>query len=150
MERCRFLIQDDTPRNLRIEPAADGLGRRLKIREVVVAVQNIERARQSYRELFDLEPRHVHNTTSDLLGYRVVPSWGSIVLAHPERKQNAMSDQLAQRGEGVYAVTLVADDVNRARTDVVSRGIAVEDDPSGFLIAHRSKRCGARLRIAQA
>ncbi len=143
-----FLIQDDSPRALRIEPARQGLGSRLQARELVVAVKNIEVARQAFRELLEIEPKYVQNTTGELVGYRVPAPWGAIVLAHPERNRNAMSDQLAQRGEGPYALTLAVDDVNRTRRDIVKRGIQVEDDATGFLIAPEAT-CGARIRLAQ-
>lgn len=143
-----FLIQDDSPRALRIEPSRQGLGSRLQAKEMVIAVKNIEVARQACRELLDIEPKYVQNTTGELAGYRVAASWGGIVLAHPERNRNAMSDQLAQRGEGPYALTLTADDVNRARSDIVRRGINVEDDATGFLISPEAT-CGARIRLAQ-
>ncbi len=144
-----FLIQDDSPRALRAEPAHQELGSRVRAKEIVVAVKNIEVARQAFRELLDIEPRYVQNTTGELAGYRVAAPWGAIVLAHPERNRNAMSDQLAQRGEGPYALTLIADDVNRARSDIVARGIKVEDDATGFLIAPDTA-CGARIRLGQA
>ena len=47
-----FLIQDDTPRLLRVEPPREGLGSRVRARQAVVAVKNIEVARQSFREEF--------------------------------------------------------------------------------------------------
>jgi hypothetical protein len=143
-----FLIQDITPRELRSQPPQEGLGTHLSVKEVIVATRNVEVARQSYRELVGIEPRYVQNTARDLSGYRVNTSWGSIILAHPERKANAMSDQLAQRGEGLYAINLVADDVNRARTEVTRQGFQVEDDPTGFLILPQSIG-GVRLRIVQ-
>lgn len=143
-----FLIEDVTRRELRIEAARTGVGSRLRPKEVIVAVKNVEVARQAYRELMDIEPRYVQNTAGDLTGYRVSAPWGSIILAHSERKGNALADQLDQRGEGLYAVTLAADDVNRARSEMAQRKIPVEDDASGFLIAP-SAACGARLRITQ-
>lgn len=143
-----FLIQDDTPRLLRVEPPREGLGSRVRARQAVVAVKNIEVARQSFRELLDLEPRYVQNNTGELTGYRTTAAWGSIVLAHPERGANAMADQLAQRGEGLYALTLAAENVNQARHDITSKGIRVEDDAGGFLIAPEAA-CGARLRLVQ-
>ena len=78
-----FLIQDDSPRALRAEPARQGLGSRVRAKEMVVAVKNIEVARQAYRELLDTEPGYVQNTTGELVGYRVAAPCGGIVLAHP-------------------------------------------------------------------
>lgn len=144
-----FLIQDDTPREVRCAPAQAGLGSHARSKEVIVAVKNIESARQSYRELLDIEPRFVHNTAGDLDGYRVNAKWGSVIIAHPERKGNAMYDQLSARGQGLYALTLSVDNVNQARSDIVRKQIRVEDDPVGFLILPEYS-CGARIRLVQA
>lgn len=143
-----FLIEDDTLRELRVQAARSGLGSQVRPKEVIVAVKNIEVARQAYRELMDVEPRYVQNTAGDLTGYRVAAAWGSIILAHSERKGNAMADQLERRGEGLYALTLATDDVNRARSQVTAHNAPVEDDATGFLIAP-SAASGARLRITQ-
>ncbi len=143
-----FLIQDETPRSVRIEPAREGLGSHLRPKELVVAVKNVEVARQGYRELFDIEPKPVQNAARDVQGYRVTAVWGSIVLAHPERGENALADQLSHRGEGLYAITLGADDINRVRNFTRMRNVPVEDEPYGFMISPKVTH-GARLRFLQ-
>ncbi|MBI3913485.1 MAG: VOC family protein [Chloroflexi bacterium] len=144
-----FMIQDDTPRTLRIEPLAEGLGSRVRAKEIVVAVKDADLAQRDYHALLDLEPRRVHTTAGDLEGARFSMPWGALVLAQPNREGNALADQLAQRGEGLYALTLAAADVNRERSTLVSRGVRVEDDARGFLIAPEFA-CGARLRLVGA
>lgn len=161
-----FLIQDETAPKLRRLPAKEGLGSRVRPKEIIVAVKNVEVARQAYRELLDIEPRFVQNTAGDLTGYRVNAGWGSLILAHPERKSTAMSDQLggrpagvrgaqlvprssAGRGEGLFALTLTVDDVNRARAEITRLGVRVEDDSTGFMILPEGA-CGARIRLVQA
>ncbi len=143
-----FLIQDETPRELRIEPAQTGLGSTAQVKEIVVAVKNPEAARSAFRDLLNVEPRLVQNTSGELSGYRVNATWGSIVLAYPERGSNALADQLARRGEGVYAVTLAVGDVNQTRQEMNARHIAVQDDPRGFLIEPALVH-GIRLRMVQ-
>ena len=118
-------------------------------KEIVVAVKDADLARKDYRALLDAEPRRVHTTAGDLEGARFASAWGSIVLAQPNREGNALADQLAQRGEGLYALTLAAADVNRERSALISRGVRVEDDARGFLIAPEFA-CGARLRLVGA
>ncbi len=144
-----FLIQDDTPRELRIEPPREGLGNGARIKEIVVGVAHAEAARDAFRRLLDVEPRLVRNSSGELQGYRLVAPWGSFVLVHPDRERNALADQLRLRGEGVHAVTLSVENVNRARTEMSTRHIAVIDDPVGFLIAPASAH-GARIRFVQA
>jgi hypothetical protein len=143
-----FLIQDDTPRDLRIEPAKEGLGSRARVKEAIVAVKDAETARAAYGALFaeQIEPTRVKNVGGDVLGYRVALAWGSIVLAHPVRRGNALADQLAQRGEGLYALTLEVEGVGRDRRELRNRGIAIQNDANGFLIAPEFA-CGARIRL---
>jgi catechol 2,3-dioxygenase-like lactoylglutathione lyase family enzyme len=141
-----FLIQDDTPHALRIEPAQEGLGSRARVKEVIVAVKDADAARDAYRALLNAEPTRVKNVEGDVQGYRVALEWGSIVLAQPTRRGNALADQVAQRGEGLYALTLDVEGVGRDRRELKNRGIEIQNDASGFLIAPEFA-CGARIRL---
>ncbi len=144
-----FLIQDVTPRELRVEPPQEGFGKTARVKEIVVAVKHSDIARDRFQPLLGVEPRRVHNAASDVTGYRFTLPWGSIVVAHPEVGGNAMSDQIMQRGEGLYAITLVMDDVNPARREMKVQNIPVEDETYGFVIS-LDAACGARLRLLQA
>jgi catechol 2,3-dioxygenase-like lactoylglutathione lyase family enzyme len=141
-----FLIQDETPRTLRIEPAHEGLGARARLSQLVIAVKQLEPAREKYRALLNAEPKHVRNIGGDVEGFRFVVDWGSIVLAHSTVEGNAMADQLAKRGEGLYALTLTVDKL-REWSELNKRGINLEKDTNGYLIAP-DKACGARIRLA--
>lgn len=141
-----FLIQDDTPRTLRIEPANEGMGSRARVKEIVVVVKNAEQARDAYRALLGVEPKRVHNAANDVVGYRLAMDWGSIVLAHPERGGNTMAEHLAKRGEGIFALTLEVDGLGRDRIRFRNEEIALEQDGSGFLIPPEFA-CGARIRL---
>jgi hypothetical protein len=141
-----FLIQDDTPRELRVEPAREGLGKMTRVKEVVVAVKHPDLAREAYHALLGVEPRRVHNVAGDVEGFRFTLPWGAIVLAHPTRRGNAMADQLDKRGEGLYAITLAMDDINAARREMKGRNIPVEDETYGFVISPDAAR-GARIRM---
>lgn len=143
-----FLIQDDTPRTLRIEPAHEGLGSHTRVKELVVAVKSPEVARGAFRELLGIEPRPVKNSAGDVQGYRVPATWASIVLAYPERGGNALADQLSRRGEGLYALTMSVEDVARLRSETRARGVPIEEEPRGFMISPAAAR-GARLRFVQ-
>lgn len=141
-----FLIQDITPHALRIEPPTEGIGSRARVKEVVVAIKDGEPARKAYHSLLDKEPKLVHNVANDVLGYRIAMDWGSIVLAHPEKSGNAMADQLEQRGEGIYALTLEVEGVGRDRIRLKNEGIPFKVDSNGFLI-DPAYACGARIRL---
>ena len=144
-----FLIQDVTPREHRVEPPMQGLGKQARVKEIVVAVKHADLARDAYRALLGVEPRRVRNTAGDVTGYRFTMPWGSIVIAHSETGGNAMADQVSVRGEGLYALTLAMEDVNPARRAMKVRNIQVEDETYGFLISPDAA-CGARIRILQA
>jgi hypothetical protein len=143
-----FLIQDVTPRELRVEPAKNGFGETARVKEVVVAVMHADLTRDAYRTLLSVEPRRVHNNTGDATGYRFTIPWGSLIVVQPEAGGNAMADQVSLRGEGLYALTLVLDDVNPARREMKIRNIPVEDETYGFMISPDAA-CGARIRLLQ-
>ncbi len=143
-----FLIQDVTPRALRISPPTDGLGARARVAQIVVAVKNLESAREKYRDLLDAEPKHVQNTGGDVEGYRFAMDWRSIVLAHSTREGNALADELRQRGEGLYSITLAFVNLGDAWSEMNKRGVQLERDGNGYLISP-SAVYGARIRLAQ-
>lgn len=143
-----FLIQDETPRSLRSEPPTQGLGVMARVNQVVVAVNNVESAQEKYRVLLSAEPRRVHNTDGDVEGYRFAADWGSIVLANSQRKGNAITDELAHRGEGLYSITLAFANLGDVWTAMKNRGIQLERDGNGYMIPPAAAS-GARIRLAQ-
>jgi len=141
-----FLIQDDTPRDVRIEKPQAGLGSRARVREAVVVVKNALTARDRYHALLNVEPRRVHNKESDVEGFRFTLEWGSIVLAQPTRGGNTMMEQLTKRGEGLFALALQVDSWGWERQQIRNRGVQFENEENGIFIAP-SEACGARIRI---
>jgi catechol 2,3-dioxygenase-like lactoylglutathione lyase family enzyme len=129
-----FLIQDETPRELRIESAHEGLGSRLRVKQITVAVNDLELAKEKYRALLAIEPRHVQNIEGDVQGYRFTTAWGKIILAHPERTNNAMSDQLEQRGEGLHAISTKSKTLS-ANSSFAKGGNSVTAPPRSINVA---------------
>jgi catechol 2,3-dioxygenase-like lactoylglutathione lyase family enzyme len=143
-----FLIQDETPRGVRVEKAATGLGELLKVREVVVAVRDLSRAKSAYRALLNAEAREVQNLAGDLRGARVSLAWGSIILAQSQVPDNALADHIQSRGEGLYAVTFAASDYYDVREVLRQHNVPIEErGAEGIHILPRETH-GARLRIA--
>jgi hypothetical protein len=143
-----FLIQDETPRTLRIAPPTSGLGAIARVSQVVVAAHQAEIAAEKYRVLLNTEPRRVHNTGGDVEGYRFALNWGSIVIANSTRAGNALADELAQRGEGLYSIALAFANLGDAWAAMNKRGIVLERDGNGYLIPP-AVACGARIRLEQ-
>ena len=129
-----FLIQDETPRALRIEPPAQGLGVHARVNQVVVGVNDPEETREHFGALFDAEPKRVRNREGDVEGYRFETDWGTVVLAHSTRAGNALADELAQRGEGLYSITLAFANLGDAWSELTTRGVALEKDGNGYSI----------------
>lgn len=143
-----FLIQDETPRTLRIAPPMEGLGQKARVAQIVVGVNNPELAPEKYRALLNVEPRRVHNTGGDAEGYRFPFEWGNLVLAHSTREGNALADEVNLRGEGLYAITLAFANLGDAWSELNKRGVQLEKDGNGYLIPP-SVACGARIRLSQ-
>ncbi len=141
-----FLIQDNTPRDIRIEKPQTGLGSRARAKEIVVVVKNAMTARDRYHALLNVEPRRVHNKESDVEGFRFILDWGSIVLAQPTRGGNTMMEQLAKRGEGIFALALQVESWGWERQQMRAQNVQFENEENGFFIAP-SEACGARIRI---
>ncbi|MBI5651617.1 MAG: VOC family protein [Chloroflexi bacterium] len=143
-----FLIEDITPRELRIEKPREDFGARARAKEIVSIVKNLAATREQFRALFDVESKHVQNQDADVEGYRFETHWGSIVVAHPTRGGNTMTEQLNARGEGLFALTLGVESWGWERQQIKARGIKIENEANGFLIAPE-EACGARIRIVQ-
>jgi catechol 2,3-dioxygenase-like lactoylglutathione lyase family enzyme len=124
-----FLIQDDTPRALRIEPASAGLGSRVRVKEIVVAVNDLGAAHSAYTALLGAA---APSSTQELC---FTMHWGSIVLVRADESV-----------EGVYALAFAVEDLERERREMQARGVSVVDEPDGFLIAPDAA-CGARVRL---
>lgn len=141
-----FLIQDDTPRALRIEPATEGMGSRARVKEVIVVARQLEQARDAYRALLGSEPKRVHNVANDVVGYRLTMDWGMIILAHPEQGGNTMEEHLVRRGEGIFALTLEIAGLGHDRIRFRNENLTLYPDGNGFLLPPELT-CGARIRL---
>ena len=143
-----FLIQDVTPHTLRIEPPTHGVGSRARVKDAVIAVKDGRKARRAYRLLLDREPEGVSDAADEVLCYRIAMDWGNIVLAQPQKSGNAMTDRLEQHGEGICAMTLEVDGVERDYIRLKNEGIPFNMDSDGLLI-DPAFACGAQLRLVQ-
>ena len=136
-----FLIQDETARSLRVERPLSDLGSRARAIEVLVAAHQPESVCRDYLSLLGSGRRLVLDTDITL-------PWGSIVIAGPETG-GVLAEHLERRGEGLFAVTLVVDDLAHEGREAVARGLTViEGGLRGVLFAPELA-CGARIRLVQ-
>jgi len=79
-----------------------------------------------------------------------------IELMEPTNKQdmdNAIARRLATRGEGIYHVALVVDDLEKTGKELEKKGIAlikrspIEDEPQGRIVVHPKCASGVLLEL---
>jgi catechol 2,3-dioxygenase-like lactoylglutathione lyase family enzyme len=143
-----FLIQDVTPHTLRIEPPTDGIGSRGRVKEAVIAVRDVKQAGQAYHLLLNKKPERVPDAPDEAQSYRFAMDWGVIILMHPQKSGNAPADQLAWGREGICALTLEVDGVERDSIRFKNEGIPFDMDSNGLSI-DPAFACGAQLRLVQ-
>ncbi len=143
-----FLIQDVTPHTLRIEPPIDGIGSRARVKDAFIAVNDGRQAELAYRLLLDKKPDLVRDATTEVLGYRIAMDWGGIVLVQQQKSESAMRARSEPHPEGICALTLEVDDVERDRIQLKKEGIPFETKSNGFLV-DPAFACGAQLRLVQ-
>ncbi len=95
-----FLIQDETPRELRIAPATHGVGADSWIAEITVAVCDLSGARKAYQRLLEI-PAVDHRSDWGIDSVQFRAPWGTIVLFRP-----LPNHPIDRRGPGVFSVVL--------------------------------------------
>lgn len=98
-----FLIQDETPRELRIAPSTQGLGLHARIAEVVVVVSELAEVVRAYSQLLRTTPLSGEAPTSSRASFMTYR--GQITLVHPSRGDPAKG-YLDRAGPGVFQVVL--------------------------------------------
>lgn len=94
-----FLIEDLTPKTLRIAPAARGLGARARLAEVEVATADLQTLASLYKKLLALPG----SMSGDCI--HLAAPWGTIVLRRPPTDDPARP-RLEVRGPGVSSIVL--------------------------------------------
>ncbi len=143
-----FLIQDETPRRLRVEPAREGLGSRACVREALVGVHHAASAVVQYRALLDNGPIWTGRRAEGRNMFDFTLPWGRIVLAQPDADDKELADEVQLRGEGLCCLTLGVEDLERELRESSERGLRLESDGDGFLMP-LELACGAKIRLSQ-
>jgi methylmalonyl-CoA/ethylmalonyl-CoA epimerase len=93
---------------------------------VSIAVRSLEAARAFFERHFGAVFGEVQDVTVD--GYRYVPftiAGFTLELLEPYREDNAIARFLRTRGEGLYQLSLMVDDVDAAAGDLRAAGLRV-------------------------
>lgn len=135
-----FIIEDETPREVRIAPPARGLGAAAAIDEVEVLVRDLARATQAYERL--LGDPAVHRKRARRHHASFQTPLGQILLRHPGPADPAR-DVLGRLGPGVFSITLRIDSADGLPPVLAGAlrgtGPTREVDPA--------RACGARMSI---
>jgi methylmalonyl-CoA/ethylmalonyl-CoA epimerase len=97
-----------------------------RLDRVSIAVRDLEAARAFFERHFDAEFGAVEDVAVD--GYRYVPftlGGFTLELLAPSRPESPIARFLARRGEGLYQLSLMVDDVDRAAGTLREAGLTV-------------------------
>ncbi len=97
-----------------------------RLDRVSLAVRDLERAREFYERHFGAEFGPVEDVAVD--GYRYVPftlGGFTLELLAPYRPDSPVARFLARRGEGLYQLSLLVDDVDAAADELRGDGLEV-------------------------
>lgn len=97
-----------------------------RVDRVSIAVRSLEAARAFFERHFGAEFGAVEDVAVD--GYRYVPftiAGFTLELLEPYRPDNAIGRFLDKRGEGLYQLSLMVEDVDRAAGELREAGLGV-------------------------
>ncbi len=97
-----------------------------RVDRVSIAVRSLEAAQAFFERHFGAEFGAVEDVAVD--GYRYVPftlGGFTLELLEPYRPDNAIARFLAKRGEGLYQLSLMVEDVDRAAGELREAGLGV-------------------------
>lgn len=165
-QRYPFVIQHDSvgeERRMRLAgwstPPEHPLGA-IKVRSVTLAVRDLAEASQRFARIYGLQPSDPYSAASQGMGAQIVSfalgqSGQTVELAAPafeEKGPNALSDHLERFGESMYRMTLLVDDLTRARHYLDEHAVPytalASTQPLIWIDASQS--CGAPIVLQQA
>jgi methylmalonyl-CoA/ethylmalonyl-CoA epimerase len=128
-----------------------------KLSHIGIVVQDIEKATRLWTETFGLPVSHGGNAAVEgIKNVFLKVGDNYIELMEPLDHQdmsNAVARRLATRGEGIYHIALVVDNVEQSAREMSDRGITVfnrpstPDQPQGRLLVHPKCANGTMLEF---
>lgn len=117
------------------------------IRELVIAVENLEEAVQAYEAMgFELERRAVSETLGIKQAFFLMEDGTHIELAEPFDPDKAVGKGLARKGEGLYMIAMTVDDVDKSAKEMEERGVRLVKG-GGRVFVHPSASKGVLIRL---
>lgn len=96
------------------------------INRIVVAVEDIQKARKRFAELLGIE--FWHSNVAHKFGLRAMVSWdGGLELVSPIDPQSSAARFLKKKGEGILSVAFNVKDIEEASIMAQEKGIRITD-----------------------
>jgi len=128
-----------------------------KMSHIGILVNNIEEATKFWAETFGFEISHGGNAKVEGIKNIFLKAGNNFIeLMEPidhEDMNNAMSRRLKEKGEGVFHIALIVDDINLEIRRLEGKGITIirrpptEDQPQGRALVHPKCANGAMLEL---
>jgi len=128
-----------------------------KLSHIGIVVRNIEEATKYWTETFGFKVSHSGNAGVEGIKSVFLEVGDNFIeflepVDHHDMS-NAVARRLASKGEGVYHIALVVDDLDNAGKELENKGVisikrpATEDQPHGRLIIHPKSANGVMLEL---
>jgi methylmalonyl-CoA/ethylmalonyl-CoA epimerase len=122
-----------------------------------IVVNNIEESARLWTETYGLKVLKRGRVDAEgIINLFLLAGDNLIELMEPTDKNdmsNAIARRLATRGEGIYHVALVVDDLEKTGEDLESKGVVltrrepIEDEPEGRIVVHPKCASGVLLEL---
>jgi methylmalonyl-CoA/ethylmalonyl-CoA epimerase len=122
-----------------------------------IVVNNIEESTKMWTDTYGLKVLKSGRIDAEGVRNRFLALGNTqIELLEPDNKKdmsNAIVKRLVNRGEGIYHVALVVDDLDRTYTELEKKGVVITrrepipEEPEGRIIVHPKNASGVLLEL---
>jgi methylmalonyl-CoA/ethylmalonyl-CoA epimerase len=129
----------------------------IKMSHFGIVVNDLEESTKLWTDTYGLKVLKTGKVDAEGIRNRFLMVGNSFIeLMEPIDKQdmnNAIVKRLATRGEGIYHVALVVDDLEKTGKELEKKGVSlirrdpIDDEPEGRLIVHPKCASGVLLEI---
>ncbi len=129
----------------------------IKMSHFGIVVNNLEESTKLWTDTYGLKVLKTGRVDAEGIRNRFLMVGNSFIeLMEPTDKKdmnNAIAKRLATRGEGIFHVALVVDDLEKTGRELEKKGVSlirrepIEDEPEGRIIVHPKDASGVLLEI---
>lgn len=120
-----------------------------RLDHLVLAVQEIEPAARAWADALGLQAKPPVQPAGTHMELAFLPAGDAFLeLVRPTSDTHRVARHIAERGEGMFSLSLVVDDLDAAVADLRARNVEVSDPEAGVL-PHTRARPEQRRRVAR-